>query len=145
METLRLRWQTGEALARQTCRGVFLELLLRLIWPATETTRPAERAMQLAQQVKDLLDHPDTQQENIQTLLASLGFSYAHLCRLFRRAFGLTPVEYRTALRLEHAKTLLRDGDMTVGEAALAAGFRDPGYFARCFRRQNGITPSAFR
>jgi AraC-like DNA-binding protein len=145
IETLVHRWKTGEPLARETCRAVFLELLTRIVWRAGRRTVNPNRATQRAQAVKDLLDRPDTQDKNVQTLLTSLGFSYPHLCRLFQRTFGVTPVEYRTAVRLERAKVFLRDPKMTVSEAAYAAGFRDPGYFARCFRKQNGVTPTAFR
>jgi AraC-like DNA-binding protein len=145
IETMVHRWNTGDPLARETCRAVFLELLLRLVWRAEGRTRQAGRATQLAQVVKDLLDRPEQQPENIQPMLESLGFSYPHLCRLFRRTYGVTPAEYRIAVRLERAKVLLRDRRMSVAEAAYAAGFRDPGYFARCFRKQNGVTPTAFR
>lgn len=145
IETLVHRWKTGEPLARETCRAVFLELLTRLVWRAGKRSGNPNHATQRAQTVKDLLDRPDTQEENVQTLLASLGFSYPHLCRIFRRAFGVTPVEYRTAVRLERAKMFLRDTKLSVSEAAYAAGFRDPGYFARCFRKQNGVVPSKYR
>lgn len=145
IETLVHRWKTGDPLARETCRAVFLELLTRLVWRAGKRSRKPGHATQRAQAVKDLLDRPDTQEENVQPLLASLGFGYPHLCRIFRRTFGVTPVEYRTAVRLERAKAFLRDPKLSVSEAAYAAGFRDPGYFARCFRKQNGVTPSVFR
>lgn len=145
IETLVHRWKTGEPLARETCRAVFLELLTRLVWRTGARTHKPDRSAQRAQEVKDLLDRPETQQESVQTLLTSLGFSYPHLCRQFHRAFGVTPVKYRTAVRLERAKAFLRDPRLSVSETAYAAGFQDPGYFARCFRKQNGITPSVFR
>lgn len=145
IETLVHRWSTGDALARETSRAVFLELLIRLVWSAGGHSQKSDRATQLAQQVKDLLDHPDSQNQGIQSLFSSLGFSYPHLCRLFHQAFGVTPTEYRTAARLERAKSFLRDPKLSVSDAAYAAGFQDPGYFARCFRKQNGLSPSAFR
>jgi len=66
--------------------------------------------------------------------MVSLGFSYAHLCRIFHASFGLTPVEYRNTARLEQAKTLLRDTSLTIAEIAYRAGFQDPAYFTRQFR-----------
>ena len=145
IESLIHRWQTGEPLARATSRAVFLELLTKLTWDSSGQTRHADRAEQLAYAVKDLLDRPESRTESIQALLATLGFSYPHLCRLFHRKFGLTPAGYRNAVRLEHAKTLLRDPRFSINEAAYAAGFSDPGYFARQFRKQNGLAPSDYR
>lgn len=139
------RWENGDTLERETCRPVFHELLIRLVWQAGGSLRRTDGATQLAQAVRDLLGRPETGAQSVQSLLASLGFTYAHLCRLFRRAYGVTPTEYRTAVRLERAKVLLRDRRMTVAEAAHATGFDDPGYFARCFRRQTGMAPSEYR
>lgn len=145
VETVAHRWKGGDPLERETCRAVFHELLLRLVWREGEGTRHADRSAQLARAVRDLLGRPETKTGSIQALLESLGFTYPHLCRVFHRAYGVTPTEYRTAVRLERAKVLLRDRRMTVAEAAQAAGFDDPGYFARCFRRQTGIAPSDYR
>ncbi len=170
LETLFHRWQTGEALAQAACRGTLLELLTHLTWPHGGNLKGRNRkqpggdhARNLAHAVKDLLDGDEvppfagvveqrrsgrrtiTKSEgSIQARLASLGFSYPHLCRLFRLTFGVTPVEYRTARRLEYAKTLLRTRKFTVAEVAVASGFEDAGYFARKFRQQNGVTPSEF-
>ena len=145
IESLVHRWQGDEPFARATCRALFLELLTRLTWETAGRSRPVDRAGQLAHAVKELLDRPDSRNESIQVLLATLGFSYPHLCRLFHRKFGVTPAGYRNAVRLEHAKTLLRNPRLSINEAAYAAGFQDPGYFARQFRKQNGIAPSEFR
>ena len=81
----------------------------------------------------------------IQEMLGSLGFSYAHLCRIFHAAFGLTPVEYRNTARLEQAKTLLRDSSLTIAEVAYRIGFQDPAYFTRQFRKRNNLGPRQFR
>jgi AraC-like DNA-binding protein len=146
IESLVHRWQTRDPLPRALCRAVFLELLTLLFWVSTgQPERHSGRAEQLAYAVKDLLDRTEEGREGIQALLASLGFSYPHLCRLFHRQFGVTPAEYRTAVRLERAKTLLRDPRISISEVAYASGFQDPAYFARCFKKQNGIAPSAFR
>jgi AraC-like DNA-binding protein len=145
IETLFHRWQTGDALSRAACRATFLEILLNLIWRDQGRRPPPDRSTQLAYAVKALLDRSGGSPEGLQELLPTLGFSYAHLCRLFRRKFGVTPGEYRTAIRLEKAKTLLRNPRLSVTEVAAAVGFCDPGYFARRFRRQNATPPSGFR
>lgn len=59
----------------------------------------------------------------------------------FRRRYGLTPVAYRLRLRLQLAGKMLLGNRVTVAEAAKAAGFSDPAYFARAFKRSHGLTP----
>jgi len=145
LESLFIRWQTGESFHRSLSRGVFLELLVQLLWPKSEKKRAGDAAPQLAYAAKELLDNQGQAGGSIQTLLASLDYSYPHICRLFHKNFGLTPVEYLNAQRLERAKSLLGNPRLTVAEVAYQSGFHDPGYFTKKFRQQTGITPIHYR
>ena len=62
--------------------------------------------------------------------------------RAFQKQFGLSPLKYRNRLRIDRARELLSEGDLTVREAAYAAGFDNIGYFCRYYRRETGETPS---
>jgi AraC-like DNA-binding protein len=73
-----------------------------------------------------------------------LGYHPDHLNRKLKREAGLGLRALRDRVRLEAAQTSLRR-EPTVAEAATRAGFDDPNYFARWFRRQTGRTPSAWR
>ncbi len=145
VETLFLRWQSGEAFDRALCRGALLELLVQLFYPRSRRTPRRDRVSPLAYAAKERLDHegqwPET---SIITLLETLGYSYPHVCRLFRSHFGVTPVEYLNARRLERAKVLLLNPRLTISEIAFAVGFRDAGYFSRKFRAQTGLPPGRF-
>jgi len=145
VETLFPRWQAAESRQRALCRGPFLELLTRLLWPQGREKAKGSRRTQLAYAAKELLEVHGERAPSVRSLLAKLGFSYPHLSRLFRRTFGVTPVEYLIARRLEHARELLSNPLLTITEISHAVGFRDPGYFARCFTRQNRMSPRAFR
>jgi len=59
---------------------------------------------------------------------------------LFFQQYQKPPVSHLTELRLEYARTLLAEG-RTVEEAAVAAGFQDPKYFARVVKKTWGCTP----
>jgi len=145
LDSLFIRWQTGESFHRSLARGVFLELLVQLLWPKSEKKRAGDAAPQLAYAAKELLDNQGQAGGSIQALLASLDYSYPHVCRLFHKNFGLTPVEYLNAQRLERAKSLLCNPRLTVAEVAYQSGFHDPGYFTKKFRQQTGITPVHYR
>ena len=122
-----------------------MELLVQLLWPNVGKKHSGDSIPQLAYAVKESLDREGGKEESVQTMLSSLGCSYAHASRLFHKNYGLTPLEYLNAQRLERAKSLLRNPRLTVAEVAYQSGFRDPGYFARKFRQQTGITPVQFR
>ncbi|MFI5358225.1 MAG: helix-turn-helix domain-containing protein [Opitutales bacterium] len=72
------------------------------------------------------------------------GYHPDHLTRRLKRETGLGLRALRTRLRLAAAQKALRE-EPTVAEASVRAGFDDPNYFARWFRRQAGRSPSAFR
>lgn len=76
---------------------------------------------------------------------AAVSCSPFHLSRLFRLHAGDTFVHVFTRLRVETAKSLLRSGQYSVKEVGAMVGFSDQAYFARVFRRLEGISPSEFR
>lgn len=145
METLYHRWKLGSERERATSHLVLAELLLHLLWRGTPGRSSRDRSTRLAYAAKELLDRSGVKPVAIQPLLASLGFSYAHVCRIFKATFGLSPVKYQNAARLERAKELLRDPKRTIAEAAYEAGFSDPAYFSRKYRQSHGTPPSRAR
>ena len=76
---------------------------------------------------------------------AQAGVTPGHLSALFRKRLGVTFTEYVTARRMELARTLLRDGGLTVEQAAWRSGFSDARYFSTLFKRTQGCTPTQFR
>jgi transcriptional regulator GlxA family with amidase domain len=81
----------------------------------------------------------------LEQLAVRLGVSRYHLIRAFRRAWGVTPHQYRTRQRIERAKALLAASDLTVTEICFAVGFQSPGSFSALFRRAAGQPPRAYR
>ncbi len=63
-----------------------------------------------------------------------------YLCRAFHKATGLTVHEYICSKRLALVRELRGNG-MNLGEAAMAAGFRDYSSFYRAYVKQHGISP----
>ncbi len=74
-------------------------------------------------------------------MLADKFFLSKHyLCRAFHKATGLTVHEYICSKRLALVRELRGNG-MNLGEAAMAAGFRDYSSFYRAYVKQHGISP----
>ncbi len=83
--------------------------------------------------------------EKIEVYARLCGISTAYFYQCFRAWCGKTPVEYRNALRLGFAETMLCHTDQRIVEISRAAGFEDSFYFCRLFHRQYGLAPSAYR
>lgn len=65
--------------------------------------------------------------------------------RRFRKATGLSPMEYVHTLRLEEAKQMLETEKAPVEAVAEAVGYEDAAFFGRLFRRKVGLTPAQYR
>jgi len=75
------------------------------------------------------------------TLARDVGMSTRQLERLFRRYLNRSPKRYYMELRLQKARNLLMQTDMTVINVALACGFASPSHFSKCYRAHYDTTP----
>ena len=85
------------------------------------------------------------QTRSLDELVAESGYSKHHYIRLFKRATGVTPWAYVLLLKIDKAKELLLDPQLTVKEVALQVGIDNSLYFSRLFRKSTGVSPRQFR
>lgn len=78
-------------------------------------------------------------------LAALVDLSPWHLCRAFRQSTGLPPHRWRAARRIERARALLEQSDMSVIEIALNVGYDGASQFSAAFKAAVGTAPSAYR
>ena len=81
----------------------------------------------------------------INDVLREVPFSRRQLERRFRESLGRSILDEITRCRMDRAKQLLTDTELTLPQIALASGFASVSYFAVVFKRQAGITPGAYR
>ncbi len=74
-------------------------------------------------------------------LATEVGMSTRQLERLFRRYLNRSPKRYYMELRLQKARNLLMQTDMSVINVALACGFSSPSHFSKCYRSHYDTTP----
>lgn len=82
---------------------------------------------------------------SVEKLSALACMSKATFFRVFKREFGLTPVEYIVRERLAEAKRLLRQPLITVADVCMRAGFNNLSYFQALFKKHEGMTPGAYK
>ena len=74
-----------------------------------------------------------------------LGMPLTELRQAVRRLAGCSPKDYLLTIRLNRAKELLAETDLTIAIVARRVGYADPAYFTRLFTRRAGLPPSEFR
>ncbi|MBI4978577.1 MAG: helix-turn-helix transcriptional regulator [Spirochaetes bacterium] len=98
--------------------------------------------------IASALDHIDMYWNTTirrETLAQMTGLSPSRFHSVFQKATGFAPLEYITAIRLQHACDMLASTKRSIGDIASACGFTSVYYFSRCFSSHKKITPSAYR
>ncbi len=103
-------------------------------------TRIGVRHPKLAQAIQGMEAHIEDPVSPA-TLAAEVGLSTRQLERLFRRYLNRSPKRYYMELRLQKARNLLMQTDMSVINVGLACGFTSPSHFSKCYRTHYATTP----
>ncbi len=82
---------------------------------------------------------------SVKELAAMCNVSEVYFRRLFRLYAGMSPVQYRTELKIGRAKQLLEQDERSVSEIAEVLKFSDTSYFVKQFKRATGKTPHEYR
>ena len=94
---------------------------------------------------RDVADRDYSKPLTLNTLAGAANLSKYHFARAFARTYGETPRTYLTRRRIERAKDLLRNANLTVTEVCLLVGFESLGTFSSRFRQLVGMSPSEYR
>jgi len=105
--------------------------------------KPAIQA--LVRRTVALMEEDLTTEWTLDGLATAVGASTGQLARAFRGVVGRSPMAHFRRCRIEHAAMLLLRSDLPVSEVGARVGILDANYFARCFRAEMGMQPSAYR
>lgn len=121
-------------------------LLMQIISILAQSSNPSKPAIR-----KDILHAMEhmkshlSEDFSVEQYAASVNLSSSRFSHLFTKTVGISPHQYLTRLRLEWAKTYLRDSTMSIAEISDTVGFSDPLYFSRLFSKTYGLSPKAYR
>jgi AraC family transcriptional regulator len=71
--------------------------------------------------------------------------SPSHFARVFKASFGVTPYRFVMHERIELAKSMLVDTNLTASQVAMAFGFSSQSHFVKVFRQFTGVTPKQYK
>jgi len=122
-----------------------LDMSLKSLGWLTPVNRfSAAKHYSIARRVERLLETKDSAELDLKKLAELSGYQQDHLNRLLRTECGLTLGQMRSRMRLKRAVKMLGE-KMPVQEVGEKIGILDANYFARWFRQQTGVTPTAWR
>jgi len=94
---------------------------------------------------RDLMDRDYAQPLDVPATARAALMSPSHFSRQFRAVYGETPYSYLMTRRIERARSLLREGSMSVTDVCIAVGCTSLGSFSSRFTEIVGETPSHYR
>ncbi len=123
-----------------TLQGIFVEIISKLSI-ATQETKHSEEALKL----KNYLDSNISRLVSTAELAKTIFRSQDYCQKLFSREFGITPYAYQLERKMQTAKSLLADTDLSVGEIAEKLGYTDIHYFSNLFQKKCSCRPTEYR
>ena len=95
--------------------------------------------------VQEWLQAHYQQEISLPEVAAHFQLSVRSLNRRFRAAANIAPLQYLQEIRIEHAKGLLKQSNLSIAEVCYQVGYHDHSYFGGLFKKLNKVTPVQYR
>ena len=105
----------------------------------------AARMAQAAETMREYIRNNYMKEISMQDAARVMNYSDAYFCKLFKQCFDQNFTSYLTNFRVNEAKKLLKNRNISVKDVGMQVGYYDSNYFAKVFKRITGMIPSEYR
>ena len=152
-ELKKMKLLENPALGGQQLIKNYLELLLiNLMRNETEKNRteavflPREKFDErISDQVIEYMKEHVTEKLSVDDVCAIMHYNKSYVFRQFKKTTGSSLMVYFTKMKIQRAKEMLRETDLSINAISDRLSFEDPNYFSKTFKRVTGYTPSTYR
>ena len=134
---------TDQLLIKASLLQIFAQLFSQQLFCPTE--RSGNHRIETIKTTITFIQNHYQEKIYIRDLASLAGLNEQYFCRFFKKAIGMSPVEYLNEYRIRQAVRLLRNSTLPVTEICLDCGYNNMGNFLREFRRYTGTTPLKYR
>lgn len=120
-----------------------LTLLMKETWNSQQKQKISSRLN--IRDVKKYLDDHYMEGCSLDNLAEIFYIDKFYLTKMFKAQYDMTINYYLNRVRITKAKELLRFSNLSIEEIGCQVGIMEPNYFARVFKKIEGITPSVYR
>lgn len=126
-------------------KHIFNDILIRIIEKGQPIANiSSDIHLVIRDSIAYMLTHP-TENITLETLSERYGISKTYFSHLFHDNTGVSFKQYLLTLRIEYAKRMLEDNELSIIDVAFECGFHTPSQFNRTFKKMTGMTPSEYR
>lgn len=121
------------------------------LWLLARTEQRGQRlrarlhADSLMEKARDAIAASALANVSLKDIAAAHYLSSVQFTRRFQTAFGVSPMDYLSGIRLEKARSLLEETEYTIEHIAHLCGYESRSYFCRLFAGKMKLSPSAYR
>lgn len=144
-----LREMQERKLEYQTACQAYMDILVVQLMRNTGTsmTQPADSSPTNRQcaAIRRYIDSHYKEPLTLDMLAAEANINKYYLAHAYKQAYGISPIQYMIAHRIQESKRLLTETDLSLSQISAILGFSSASYFSQSFRKSEGISPAEFR
>ena len=123
---------------------VWLSRALKSEWE-NSMKKHQEKLKEMLESARDFIDEKYMEDIGLNDIANYIYLSPSHFARVFKRMFGVSPIQYLLSVRINRSKELLEQTEMKIGDIALNVGFSAQQRYNEIFRKQMKMSPSEYR
>jgi two-component system response regulator YesN len=109
------------------------------------TTKKKEQTSGVIAKAKVYIEENFVKDISLDDVSRMVDISPYYFSKLFKEETGVNFIDYLTNVRIDEAKKLLQNREMSIKNICVDTGYSDPNYFSRIFKKQVGLTPTEYR
>ncbi|AIQ63682.1 chemotaxis protein CheY [Paenibacillus stellifer] len=104
-----------------------------------------EQTMTVLGRAKKYIEERYTDDLSLEEVADYVHLNPHYFSKIFKQEYGETFIDFVTRLRIGKAISLISEGRLTLKEVSFEAGYKDPNYFSRVFKKITGVSPTEFK
>lgn len=125
--------------------GHMYGLIMKILQSQPDASRNASDIPPVLQQTVCFMENQTHSSLSLEQISAYAGMDKYHFCHMFKKWYGISPMQYYNGRKMEKACSLLLETDLSVDGIAEQLVYLDTGYFRKAFKNFFGITPTSYR
>ncbi len=124
-------------------RAWFLEKMMQTCCSIRDKNE--DRSESLVEKARSYMQENYSRDISLDDVSKEVNVSPYYFSKIFKEESGENFTEYLAKIRINKAKELLEDAELSIKEIGVMSGYTDPNYFSRIFKKHTGITPREYR
>ncbi|WP_426445455.1 AraC family transcriptional regulator [Paenibacillus sp. S-38] len=135
--------QSGKGIEWLHGQSLLYELLYWILTHRSQSQESLDSRASM-ERTKEYIDANYSDSLSLEQLAQMAGISPKYYGSLFKKRFGKTAIDYLTEVRIHNAKRIMMQSDVRLKDVAFKVGYHDEFYFSRMFKREVGVSPTAY-